>query len=587
MNSKSTYKRLLRYLFPYKRPLTFAILSMTIYGATDGAIPYLLKSVLDDVFGKSDKTTLMYLVSVLVLFSVIRGFFGFFEKYLSASVGHSVIKDVRNDIFSSMLTQSPDFYEKQASGGLISRITNDALLVRTALTDSSVSLLRDTVRIIALLSVAIYLDPFLASIAVIGFPLCVYPVLKFGKRVRKFSRSGQEQFGGITGLLNEVIQGNKVVSIFHREQFEKDRFNKENDEYTKVQLKAEKYGALSSPTNEVFATLAVAAIIVYGALSVMNGVRTQGQFIAFITSIFLLYEPFKKLSRVNTSIQSGLAAAERIFEIIDSKPSVLDNGNLILKSPIVSVSYEDVGFSYETSKNVLRNISCTATSGKTVALVGLSGSGKTTLVNLLPRFYDVTSGSIKINGHDIREYSLRSLRENISIVGQNVFLFDDTVYNNIAYGKEGALKDEIYRAAEFSYSLEFIQKLELGFDSRVGESGARLSGGQKARLSIARALLKDAPILILDEATSSLDNDSEEQVQKAIEFLMKGRTVFVIAHRLSTVRNADAILVMKNGQIIEKGTHIELLSLGGEYARLHEIQFKNPQKTNDNASLGL
>lgn len=575
MKSTTTYRRLIRYLSPYKGLFFLAILSMTIYGATDGAIPYLLKTVLDDVFGKSDKGILTYLVVALILFSLVRGVFGFLEKYISARVGHSVVRDVRNDIFNKILSQSPDFFERQASGGLISRITNDALLVRTALTDAGASVLRDTVRIVALLSIAIYLDPVLAAIAVVGFPLCVYPVIRFGKRVKKLSRSSQEQFGGITGLLNEVIQGHKVVSIFHREQFEKDRFNYENNEYTNVQLKAEKYGALSSPTNEVFATLAVAAIIVYGALSVMNGVRTQGEFIAFITSIFLLYEPFKKLSRVNTSIQSGIAAAERIFEIIDMEPSVQDTGTAEVKTPITSVSFENVSFSYATSKEVLQNINCQAHAGQTIALVGMSGSGKSTLVNLLPRFYDVTSGAITINGRDIREYSIQSLRAHISFVGQNVFLFNDTIYNNIAYGKEGASKEEVYHAAELSYSLEFIQKLEAGFEAHVGEQGAKLSGGQKARLSIARALLKDSPILILDEATASLDNDSEEQVQKAIEVLMKGRTVFVIAHRLSTVRNADLILVMKEGKIIERGTHAELLSLGGEYARLYEIQFKS------------
>ena len=552
---------------------------MSIYGVTDGAIPLLLKTVLDDVFGNSDKQMLIYIVVGLLVFSVIRGIFGFLEKYLSASVGHSVVRDIRNDIFGKLLQMSPDFFEKQASGGLISRITNDALLVRTALTDAGASIMRDTVRIIALLGIAIYLDPLLACIAAIGFPLCIYPVIRFGKRVKKLSRSGQEQFGGMTGLLNEVIQGHKVVSIFLREKFELDRFKEENNNYTQVQLKAEKYGALSSPTNEVLATLAVAAIIVYGALSVMDNARTQGDFIAFITSIFLLYEPFKKLSRVNTTLQAGMAAAERILEVIDTESNVKDSGTVILNREIDSLEFRNVSFVYQSKYKALENINFLAKSGQTIALVGMSGSGKSTLVNLIPRFYDVSLGSILINGRPIQEYTLPSLRENISLVGQNVFLFSDTIYNNISYGRTGASKEEIERAAELSYSTDFINNLEDGFQSQVGEQGGRLSGGQKARIAIARALLKDSPILILDEATASLDNDSEEQVQKALEVLVRGRTVFVIAHRLSTVRSADLILVMKEGSIVERGSHEELLKIQGEYSRLYEIQFKKDERS--------
>jgi len=576
--STVTYRRLLKYLVPYKFKFISAILAMSIYGVTDGAIPLLLKTVLDDVFGNSNRQMLIYIVIGLFVFSIIRGIFGFLEKYLSASVGHSVVRDIRNDIFGKLLQMSPDFFEKQASGGLISRITNDALLVRTALTDAGASVMRDTVRIVVLLGVAIYLDPILACIAAFGFPLCIYPVIRFGKRVKKLSRSGQEQFGGMTGLLNEVIQGHKVVSIFLREKFELDRFKQENNNYTQVQLKAEKYGALSSPTNEVLATLAIAAIIVYGAISVMETKRTQGDFIAFITSIFLLYEPFKKLSRVNTTLQTGMAAAERILEVIDTETTVKDSGLLVLSNEIQTLEFKEVGFVYQSKYKALDKISFSAKSGQTIALVGMSGSGKSTLVNLIPRFYDVSSGSININGKPIQEYTLSSLRENISLVGQNVFLFSDTIYNNIAYGKAGASKEEIERAAELSYSLEFINNLEEGFQSQVGEQGGKLSGGQKARIAIARALLKDSPILILDEATASLDNDSEEQVQKAIEILIRGRTVFVIAHRLSTVRSADLILVMKDGNVVERGTHEELLSKKGEYSRLYEIQFKKEER---------
>jgi ATP-binding cassette, subfamily B, bacterial MsbA len=582
-----TYKRLLTYLRPYLSKFLLAIVSMAIFGATDGAIPYLLKMVLDDVFGSQNKQMLWVLVGILMVFSVVRGLFGFLQKYLTAMVGHSIVKDLRNQIFDKFLVLSPSYFEKTASGGLISRVTNDALLVRTALTDAVASLLRDTIRIIALVSVAFYLDPILALIAFIGFPLCIYPVIVFGKKVKRFSRSGQEQFGGITGLLGEVISGHKVIRIFSRENFERKRFEKENETFTNYQLKAEKYGALSSPTNEVFATLAIAAVLVYGGLSVIGGVRTQGDFIAFITSVFLLYEPFKKLSRINATLQTGLAAADRIFELIDEPVEVEDKGTLLLDSAINQITFDKVSFSYSknTDSNipVLYELNFTINNGTTIAIVGESGAGKSTLVNLLPRFYEATSGKILIDNKDITLFTLDSLRRQISLVSQHVFLFNDTIYNNIVYGRESATEEEVREAAKKAYALEFIERLHKGFDTDIGEQGMRLSGGQRARISIARALLKDAPVLILDEATASLDNESEDQVQRAIDALMSGRTTFVIAHRLSTIQSADSIFVMKAGKIVERGSHQELLQLEGEYARLYNIQFKKSVQMVENA----
>jgi ATP-binding cassette, subfamily B, bacterial MsbA len=577
-NGFLTYKRLLRYLKPYLGKFLLAIGAMAVFGATDGAIPYLLKMILDDVFGNQNKNMLWVLVGILVGFSIVRGLFGFLEKYLTATVGHSVVKDLRNEIFDKLLSLSSSFFEKTASGGLISRVTNDALLVRTALTDAAASLLRDTVRIIALISVAFYLDPVLALIAFVGFPFCIYPVILFGKKVKRFSRIGQEQFGGITGLLSEIISGHKIIRIFSREKYERKRFQDENSKFTGMLLKAEKYGALSSPTNEVLATLAIAAIIVYGGLSVMAGVRTQGDFIAFITAVFLLYEPFKKLSRINATLQTGISAADRIFELLDEPVEVEDTGSDILQPPVTAITFDSVSFSYGTengkSEPVLSDVSFSVTQGMTVALVGASGAGKSTLVNLIPRFYDTRKGSVLFDGKDIRSFTLASLREQISLVSQHVFLFNDTIRNNILYGREGASEDDMRSAARKAYVSEFVEKLPLGFDEHIGEQGMRLSGGQRARISIARALLKDAPILILDEATASLDNESEEQVQNAIDALMKGRTTFVIAHRLSTIRSADVIFVMKAGSIVEQGTHEALLAQRGEYARLYNIQFR-------------
>ncbi len=590
-SSLQVYGRLLRYLKPYRGRFLVALSAMAVYGASDGAVPYLLKRVLDDIFGSRNESMLWMIVWVIIGFAFVRGFFGFLERYLIATVGINVVRDLRNEIASKLLVLSPSFFSRESSGALLSRMTNDTLLVKTALTDAAGTILRDSVRITALLAMSIYLDPVLGLIVLVGFPLGLIPVMKFGKKVKRLSRQGQDRFGDLTALLQELVLGHKVVQSFCREDLERDRFEAGNESIAETFRRAEKYGALSGPTNELLASLAVAAVILYGGMSVISGVRTQGDFIAFVTSMLLLYEPLKKIGRVNNTVQAGVAAAERIFEILDTEPEILDRPNAV---PITAerplIEFDHVSFHYPVSERsegprangegreiALDNISLLVEPGETLALVGMSGGGKSTLVSLLPRFYDPTAGRVKINGRDIRDYTVRSLREAISIVSQHTFLFNHSVMYNIAYGRPEATKEEIIAAAQAAHAHEFIVRMPEGYDTVIGEQGLRLSGGERARIAIARALLKDAPILILDEATASLDSESEHLVQQAIDTLMSNRTTLVIAHRLSTVRRANRIVVLKHGRIVELGSHDELLRKSGEFSKLHRLQFREEQ----------
>ena len=592
---KKTYLRLLRYLGPHRGQFFWALVAMVIYGSTDGIVPLLIRSILDDIFGHQNKDMLLLLPVAVVIFAIVRGLFGFLQRYLSAKVGLCVVEDIRNEINRHLLSLSPSFFLKHSTGSLITRMTNDTLLVRTALTDAVAAILRDSVRIVALMCTALYLDPVLALVAFIGFPLGIYPIVKYGKRIRRLSKTGQEQFGGLTAVLQQSIGGHKVVQSFGQEDFEQLRFKSENAVYTKTLLKAEKYGALSAPTNEMIASVAIAGVILYGGFSVIGGTRTQGDFIAFLMALFLLYEPFKKTSRINVMVQSGVASAERIFEVLDTKPDIVDPADINpsnvknLDLTKVDISFEDVWFYYPTDAKVqsddtsdtlclsekwaLRGVSLKVPTGHTLALVGMSGGGKSTLVSLLSRFYDPNKGRVCINGVDIRDVSLSSLRKAVSVVDQHTFLFNDNVMNNIKYGNLNASDEDVFNVAKAAYANEFIKNLPRGYDTVIGEQGFSLSGGERARIAIARALLKDAPILVMDEATASLDSESEQAVQKAIERLRKGRTVIVIAHRLATVQKADSIVTIVNGQVVETGTHQELLNANGEYAKLYSIQF--------------
>jgi subfamily B ATP-binding cassette protein MsbA len=441
------------------------------------------------------------------------------------------------------------------------------------------SVLRDCFTIIALTSVVFYRDWKLACIASIVLPLAAIPIVKFGQKLRKFSIKGQIQMGFITSLLQETISGNRIVKAFTMEDYEYRRFSDENDRFFKVLMKRQKIRALSSPVVEALGGVGIAGIVFIGGLAVIKGDSTPGTFGSFLAALLLLYKPFKSLSMVNDMIQGGLAGGSRVFELMDTTPEIRDvDGAVPLNGISDSIKFEHASFKYENA-TVLKDINLEVKVGEVLALVGMSGAGKTTLVNLIPRFYDLQEGRIAIDGKDIKTLTIKSLREHIGIVTQQTILFNDTVRNNIAYGDITRSEEEIVEAAKAANAHGFIEKLSLGYDTIIGERGVKLSGGERQRISIARALLKNAPILILDEATSSLDSESEYQVQVALERLMENRTVFLIAHRLSTIRNAHRILVIDDGRIVEEGTHDELLAMNRIYNKLYQMQFRDDGET--------
>lgn len=554
---------------------TVALACMVLFGATDGVVPFLVKYLLDGIFKDKNAALLYVLPGVMLLFALFRALCDFGQQYLMSKVGHLIVRDLRNDLNAQLLKLSPGYFIKHHTGDLLSRVTSDVVLVRSVLTESVASIIRDTIRIVALLVAAVYLDPTLALIAFVGFPIGIWPVYRFGRRIRKLTKQGQQSIGSLTALLNETIIGNRVVKIFARESFERQRFAAENQALTTTFVKSERIRAFTGPLNEVLATAAITAVLLYGGVSVINGTRSQGEFIAFLLSLFLLYDPFKRLSRVHGTVQQGMGAAERLFEVLDTAPSVEDPSRPVALGRSHCIEFNAVSFSYSGSDTgVLKDIELRIEEGQRVALVGFSGAGKTTLVDLIPRFIDPTHGEVRIGGVNIRQVSLAELRQRITMVSQHTFLFHDTVLSNIAYGRPGASRTDIESAARAAYAYDFIQQLPAGFETVLGEGGLSLSGGERQRIAIARAILKDAPILILDEATASLDNRAEREVQQALERLAQQRTCLVIAHRLSTVYSSHLIVVMRDGSIVERGTHEQLLRKEGEYSRLHALQFQ-------------
>jgi len=554
-----------------------ALACMVLFGATDGGIPLLIKHVLDGVFARQDQRLLYILPVALVIFTVVRALLDFGQQFLMCKLGHLVVRDLRNRVNSHLLTLAPGYFVRNSTANLLARVTSDVLLVRSLLTDTLAAVIRDSIRVVALLSAAVYLDPLLALIAFVVFPIGIYPIVRFGKRMRKLSRMGQEAIGSVSALLQESMLGNRVVKIFGREKFEEQRFTAANQQLTNTFIKSERIRALTGPINEVLASFAISGVLLYGGLTVIQGTRTQGDFLAFLVAVFLLYDPFKKLSRINSNVQQGLAGAERIFEVLDTVPSIREPLHPKSLGAANSVVFEAVSFSYaEGGVAALRDISLSIAPGQRVALVGFSGSGKSTLTDLVPRFVDPGVGRVLIGGVDIAQVSLHELRSRVAVVGQHTFLFNDTILSNIGYGREDATRAEIEDAARAAFAYDFIMALPDGFETMVGEAGHALSGGERQRVAIARAILKAAPILILDEATASLDNRAEREVQRALEELAKNRTSIVVAHRLSTIHDADLIVVMRDGQIVEQGRHEELIAHNGEYARLHALQFREP-----------
>lgn len=586
MNPASMYRRLLRYLRPYVWPyFALAVLCMMLFSATNGAMPFLVRHIFDDVFTAKNREVLQLLPLVIIGVFLFRGLVSFGSTYLTEYVGQRIIADLRRELNDHIQHLSLSFFNRTPTGTIVSRVTNDVALVRAALTDAVAAVLKDASSLVVLVAVAFYQDWFLALIAFVVFPASVLPMLRLSRRLRQLSRRGQVTMGQLTALLQETIQGNRVVKAFGMEEYEKRRFNEENEHLFRLAMKGTRIRAFTTPMMEILAAFGIAGVVWYGGYSVIVGGRTQGSFLAFLTALFLLYEPFKGLARTNTIIQQALGAAERVMELLDRQPEVVDRpGARELREIREGITVDNVSFRYD-QEWVLRHVSLQIPRGQVVALVGMSGGGKSTLADLIPRFYDVQEGVIRIDGVDIRDYTLASLRRQIAVVTQHTFLFNDTVRNNIAYGNTNTDMEAIVAAAQAANAHDFILQLPQGYDTVVGELGVKLSGGQRQRIAIARALLKNAPILILDEATSALDSESERLVQDALERLMANRTTLVIAHRMSTVRRADRIYVLVHGRIVEEGTHEELLALNAEYRKLYDLQFQDDSQPRDRGLL--
>ena len=559
----------------------FAAFCMLIAGGLQSAMPLIAKPAVDEIFVSKDISALNWIPFAVVAIFLFKGLCNYGQAILMNSIGLRVVADLRNKLYEQIQKQSLSFFSGHPTGLLMSRITNDVQSVQTASSDAVTALVKDSFMLVCLVGVIFYTDWKLALIAMIVFPLTIYPISWFGRKMRKVTTSTQITMGNLNSLLQETISGARIVKAFCMEKYENKRFAAENERLFKHYMKAVSVNAISSPLMDFLGGLGIAGVIFYGGYNVVHGYSTPGTFFSFIAALLMLYEPVKRLTNVNNTINQGIAGADRIFSIIDRVPDIEDKTDATVLPPISkSIDLKNVTFSYETIP-VLKNINLSIKAGEVVAFVGMSGGGKTSLVNLIPRFYDVNTGCILIDGYDIRNVSLQSLRRQIAIVTQQTILFNDTVKNNIAYGDIERTENDITNAAKAANAHDFIMKLPTGYDSNIGELGTKLSGGEKQRISIARALLKNAPILILDEATSSLDTEAEIEVQDALDNLMKGRTTLVIAHRLSTIRNANRIIALVNGQIVEEGSHETLMEKKGEYFRLYNLQFKDEGNGND------
>ena len=562
------------YLRPYRGQLLLSVLCMVIYAAANSFMVWLLKPIMNGVFFEKDPSLLVIAPLALIAAVIVKGIADYGQSILTNNIGLRVIDDLQNEMFAHLMRADLAFFHNNSTGNLISKFTNDVNLLRAAVSNVLISIGRELLTLIGLMGVMLSTDWRLSLAIFIIFPIAVLPIVRIGRKIRRVSANTQAEIGNLATLLSETFQGARHVKAYGMEQYEQARARKIIGAVFRQNFKAARVRALGRPLMESLGVIGAAGIIYYGGSQVVHGHVTTGGFVAFLVAFIAAYQPMKSLGSLNTYLQEGLGAAERVFAMLDIEAEITERENAhTLVAEKGQIDFDHVSFSYGPDAPALHDVSLRVPAGKTVALVGPSGAGKSTILNLIPRFYDIKDGRILIDGIDVRDATLASLRANIALVSQEISLFDDTVRANIAYGRWGCSEDDIVEAAKRAAAHDFIVNLPQGYDTAVGEHGVKLSGGQRQRIAIARAMVKNAPILLLDEATSSLDTESERQVQAALAELMKGRTTLVIAHRLSTIAAADLIYVIEDGRVTERGTNAELLARRGTYARLYALQF--------------
>lgn len=570
----STYMRLLNYIKPYVAKLVVAIICIIVASSANLSVPWIIKNVIDDVLTNKDMVMLNIIAGGIAVIYLIKGIFYYGQTYLMSFIGQRVVIDIRAGVYRHLQRLSLSYFEKRQTGSIMSYITNDVAALQSALVENLIDMVTEGMTLIGSIGFMFFIHWKLALLTMITMPLVAHTINLFGRKLRVSSRIMQEKAADITSVLQESISAVRVIKSFVREDYEIERFNRENYHNFRAQMKTSQLMATLTPIIEFLAALAITIIIWYGGREVIAGNLTSGSLIAFLIYAVNLSNPIKRLSRVYANIQRALAAAQRVFDVLDTEPEIKDKKGAVPLPKIQGhVEFHNVDFAYKTGDLALRNVSFSAKPGQVVAIVGPSGAGKTTIANLIPRFYDPCAGFISIDGMDIKQVTLHSLRTQIGIVPQETLLFNGTVYENILYGNLDANEAEVIAAAKSANAHSFIEAMPQGYETQIGERGSKLSGGQRQRIAIARAILKNPRVLILDEATSALDSESEKLVQDALDKLMIGRTSFVIAHRLSTVQRADVILVMEKGSIIERGTHSELIETGGLYSKLYQVQF--------------
>ena len=572
------YLRSLKYVKAYWLRALAALICTGIASGCTAYLPWVIKDMVDQVLRDKDTAMLNYIVISIIVVFIIRGVSYYGQSYLMNYVGQRVIIDIRKAVFEKLQRLSLSFYDKHKTGTIMSYVTNDVNALQSAMVENVVEMFTESVILIVSIVMMLYLDWRLFLVTFATFPIVLLFIDSFGKRIRKSGSRIQEAAADITSVLQEVASSPRVIKSFVREGYEVERFDKENMNNFRANMKYAQLSSTLTPTIEFVAAVGVSIILWYGGSSVIDGTITAGSLVAFLTYAVNISNPIKRLSRVIGNIQKALAAAQRVFDVLDLPETVKDAPDAKLLPQVKGdVRFKDVSFEYNDGEEVLSHVSFEVKPGEMIAFVGPSGAGKSTVASLLPRFYDVTSGSISIDGEDIRQVTLNSLREQVGIVPQETVLFNGTVYDNILYGRLDATPEEVEAAAKAANAHNFIMGLPEGYQTMLGDRGVNISGGQRQRISIARAILKNPQILILDEATSALDTESERVVQEALDRLMVGRTSFVIAHRLSTIKNADKIMVLEKGKLVEQGTHDELMAKDGLYAHLYKIQYRSKE----------